>query len=95
MVKNPPATEGAAGDRGSISGLGRFPWRRAWKPAPVPLPGESHGKRSLVSYSPWGHKESDTPEHALTFTAVRTREGPKAGQPEAVRVVRLRWDSGQ
>ena len=24
------------------------------------LPGESHGQRSLVGYSPWGHKESDT-----------------------------------
>ena len=23
------------------------------------LPGESHGQRSLVGYSPWGHKESD------------------------------------
>ena len=26
---------------------------------PVLLPGESHGRRSLVGYSPWGHKESD------------------------------------
>ena len=26
------------------------------------LPGESHGQRSLVAYSPWGHKESDTTE---------------------------------
>ena len=26
------------------------------------LPGESHGQRSLVGYSPWGHKESDTIE---------------------------------
>ena len=29
-------------------------------PTPVYLPGESHGQRSLVGYSPWGHKESDT-----------------------------------
>ena len=35
------------------------PWRRAWQPTPVFLPGESHGQRSLVSYSPWGCKESD------------------------------------
>ena len=27
---------------------------------PVFLPGESHGQRSLVGYSPWGHKELDT-----------------------------------
>ena len=29
---------------------------------PVFLPGESHGQRSLVGYSPWGHKELDMPE---------------------------------
>ena len=29
---------------------------------PVFLPGESHGQRSLVGYSPWGHKESDLTE---------------------------------
>ena len=34
-------------------------WRRKWQPTPVFLPGESHGQRSLVGYSPWGHKESD------------------------------------
>ena len=38
------------------------PWRRAWRPTPVFLPGKSHGQRSLVGYSPWGHKESDTTE---------------------------------
>ena len=37
-------------------------WRRQWHPTPVLLPGESHGWRSLVGYSPWGHKESDTTE---------------------------------
>ena len=34
-------------------------WRRKWQPTPVFLPGKSHGQRSLVGYSPWGHKESD------------------------------------
>ena len=29
-------------------------WRRKWQPTPVFLPGESHGQRSLVGYSPWG-----------------------------------------
>ena len=29
---------------------------------PVFLPGEFHGQRSLVGYSPWGHKESGTTE---------------------------------
>ena len=49
-------------DVGLISGLGRFPWRRAWLPTPVLLPGESHGQRSLVSYSPFGHRESNMTE---------------------------------
>ena len=34
-------------------------WRRKWQPTPVFLPGESHEWRSLVGYSPWGHKELD------------------------------------
>jgi len=36
---------------------GKIPWRRAWQPTPVFLPGESHGQRSLASYSPWCRKE--------------------------------------
>ena len=35
-------------------------WRRRWQPTPVPLPGKSHGRRSLVGCSPWDRKESDT-----------------------------------
>ena len=38
------------------------PWRRQWRPTPVLLPGKSHGRRSLVGCSPWGHEESDTTE---------------------------------
>ena len=37
---------------------GRFPCRREWLPTPVFLPGEFCGQRSLVGYSPRGHKES-------------------------------------
>ena len=37
-------------------------WRRKWQPTPVLLPEKFHGWRSLVGYSPWGHKESDTTE---------------------------------
>ena len=51
-----------AGNLCSILGLGRFPWRRDRLPTPVFLPGESHGQRSLVGYSPWGCKELDTTE---------------------------------
>ena len=38
----------------------KIPWRGAWQPTPVLLPGESHGQRSLVGYSPQGRKESGT-----------------------------------
>ena len=34
--------------------VGTIPWRRAWQPTLVSLPGESHGQRSLEGYSPWG-----------------------------------------
>ena len=42
--------------------LGKIPWRREWQPIPVFLPGDSHGRRSLAGYSPWGRRESDTTE---------------------------------
>ena len=38
--------------------------RRQWQPAPAFPPGKFHGQRSLVGYSPWGRKGSDTTEHA-------------------------------
>ena len=48
-------------------------WRRKWQPTPVFLPGESHGQWSLLAYSPWGHKESDTTEQlALQYTVVES-----------------------
>ena len=40
----------------------KIPWRRKWQPILVLLPGKSHGQRSLVDYSPWDLKESDTTE---------------------------------
>ena len=58
------------GDLGSIPGLGKIPWRRAWQPIPVVLPGKSHGQRSLVGYSPLGDKESGRTEVAQHDLAV-------------------------
>ena len=46
-----------AGDAGLIPGPGRSPGE---DPTSVCLPGESHGQKSLVGYSPCGHRESDT-----------------------------------
>ena len=40
----------------------KIPWKREWLPTPVFLPGEFHGQRSLVGYSHWGCRESDTTE---------------------------------
>ena len=58
LVKNLPAIQ-----KTWVPSLGwGDPWRRARQPTPVFLPGESHGQRSLVGYSPWGHKESDMTE---------------------------------
>ena len=61
MVKNLPANAGDVSDMGSIPGL---PWRRAWQPTLVLLPGKSLGQRSLEGSSPWGSKELDTTESA-------------------------------
>ena len=44
-------------------------WRREWQPTPVFFPRKFHGPRSLVGYSPWGHKESDTTEQ-LTWKKI-------------------------
>ena len=52
--------------RGFNPWVGKIPWRRAWQPTPVFLPGESHGRRSLAGYSPWGRTESDTTERLNT-----------------------------
>ena len=58
VVKNPPVNAGDT-DR-------KIPWRRAWLPTLAFLPEESHGQRSLVDYSPWITKESDTTEQLNT-----------------------------
>ena len=51
-------------------------WRRQWHPTPVLLPGKSHGRRSLVGCSPWGHEESDTTEQLhFHFSLSCTGEG--------------------
>ncbi|XP_070324437.1 zinc finger MYND domain-containing protein 12 isoform X1 [Odocoileus virginianus] len=47
---------------GFDSWVRKIPWRGVWQPTPVFLPGESHGQRSLVVYSPWGRTESDITE---------------------------------
>ena len=61
MVKNLPANAGDIRDVGLIHGLGRCPGgghsNTGIHSIPVFLPGESHGQRSQLGYSPWGCKE--------------------------------------
>ena len=45
------------------------PWVRKIPPTPIFLPGEPHGQRELVGYSPWVHKESDTAQQ-LSMTTI-------------------------
>ena len=55
MVKNLPAMQET-----QVQSLGwEDPLEKGWQPTPVFLPGESHGQRSLIGYSPWGREESD------------------------------------
>ena len=68
MVKNPLAMQELQ-ESGFDPWVRKIPWRRAWRPTLVFLPGQ----RSLAGYSPWGCKESDTTEqltpfYLLTFT---------------------------
>ena len=59
-VKNLPAVqETQVRFLGWEDPLGKIPSRRKWQPTPVFLPGEFHGQRSLVGYSPWSRQESD------------------------------------
>ena len=49
-------------------------------PTPALLPGKSHGQRSLVGRSPWGHYESDTTER-LHFYFLLSCIGEGNGNP--------------
>ena len=62
MLNNHPASAGDVRDTGSIPGSRRSPGEENGNHSPVFLPGEFRGQRSLVGYSPWGHKELDTTE---------------------------------
>ena len=69
VVRHLPANAGDVRDSDSIPGSGRSP-RDEMAHTPVFLPGESHGQGSLLRYSPWAHKKSDTTEHLSTYSEV-------------------------
>ena len=70
VVKSPPASA-ADTRRGFDPRVRMIPWRRAEQPTPAFLPGESHGQKSLVGYSPQGCTESDVTE--VTYHARRLK----------------------
>ena len=70
--------------------VGKIPWRRAWQPTPVFLPGECHAQRSLAGYSPWGQKElymterlnwTETVAHQAPLSMGFSRQGYWSGLP--------------
>jgi len=67
--------------------VGKMPWKREWLPTPVFLTGEFHGQRSLMGYSPWGHKESVTVNpkrnQSWIFTGRTEAEAPILWPPDA------------
>ena len=78
--------------------MGKIPWRREWLPTPVFLPGESHGQRSLVDYSPWGSKESDKNKRlsfsfSLFFFSSHYKTFPFSCLPESIMVANVRMAS--
>ena len=53
MVKNLPVSAGDIMRCRFDAWVRKIPWRRAWQPTPVLLPGESQGQKSLAGYRPW------------------------------------------
>ena len=79
-------TESAYNTRDSLTfnpWVGKTPWRRAWQLTPVFWPGEFPGQRSLVGYSPWRHKESDTTER-LTLSPFSLMVGFTGNQSPSI-----------
>ena len=89
MVKYPPAMR----ETWVRSLGGRIPWRTAWQPTPGFLPGESHGQRSVVGYSPWVHRESDATEQLSmhAYTSINNKDTKVMDVPVMRAGKRLFW----
>ena len=68
VVKNLSANAGDSGDAGSVPAGQKDPLEKEMATHSSILPGKSHRQKSLVGYSPWGCKESDSTEHTHTHT---------------------------
>ena len=68
------------------------PCRKVWQPIPVFLPGEFNGQKSLVGYSPQGHKELGMTEvtyHTLYICLTSKSDFNLLGIPKTVSGDRL------
>ena len=70
VVKNPPANAGDIRDIGRSLGW-EDPLEKGMATHSSILAGKFQGQRSLVGYSPWGHRESDMTEQ-ITHARART-----------------------
>ena len=61
--------------------VGKILWKRKWQPAPLFLPGKSHGQRSLEGYSSWGLKELDTTEQQTLSGSIKNLASRPRGFP--------------
>ena len=73
------------------SWVGKIPWRRKWYPTPVFLPGEFHGQRSLVGYSPWGHEHT----HGATTEWLTDSSNPAQRRATSISVAPLHTHLGK
>ena len=80
LPAEPSGKPGGTSDKGLVCRCRRRkrhgfnPWvgKSPWQLIPVFLPGELHAQRSLVGYSPWGCKESDTTERLTCASESRS-----------------------
>ena len=72
--------------------VGKKPWRRKCQPTPVFLPGKSLGQRSLVGYSPWGHKRAghDLTKHQQQLFLFNSFPGPASGKEPTCQCTRCK-----
>ena len=98
VVKNPLANAGNVRDVGLIPVLGRFPGGGHGSPFQYACLENPHGQSSLVGYSSWGCKDSDTAEQLSTAQRDGTDEPICRAAVETQRVDlwtwwgRRRWD---
>ena len=78
VVKNPPTSAGDAGDLVFYPWIKEIPWIRKWQCTPVFLSGNFHGWSTMVGYTFWSHRESDTTQQLSTKMELISHENRKA-----------------